>query len=197
MKRQIHWLFTVAGAVLFAACLGIGSAWWAVLQVPGSFQTGPWRHDPLTGSADAGLYFRARVAKRLPFALSNSEAIYLVAATDTDGNELSCNDTYRIDGRDIEARWWSITCYGTDGFLISNRQDRYSYNMTNLDRNADGTYTIRVSRSERTGNWLPTGNGESFLLVLRLYDATAAVRKQLGTINLPTITREDISHEQR
>ena len=195
MRELVHYSLAVILSILLALGIGIGSAWWVMSRVPGSFRNGPWRHDPLTGSVAAGPYARAMVAKHLPLALSNSEAIYLVAETDSSGNKLRCKDTYRIEGRDIEARWWSITCYGVDDFLVPNRQDRYSYNMANLTRNADGTYTISVGQSERAGNWLPTGDGDNFRLVLRIYNPTPTVRDRLGTIHLPEIVREDGSHE--
>jgi hypothetical protein len=183
-------------AVLAAMVLGLGSAWWAVGHgISGGVQSGAWRHDPLYGSTAAGPYVRAQTQLAGPLALDRSEAIYFVAATDDTGRALRPDNSYRIEGRDFDARWWSITVYGADHHLIPNRHDRYSYHMANLARNRDGGYTIHLSSTERSGNWIPTGSGNRFELFLRLYNPAPAVMDDPGTVDLPRIIREGLPDE--
>ncbi len=171
--------------------LGVGSAWWTVERLSCPAKIGPWHYDPLVGSEAAGPYVRAHVTWVLPLALNASEAVYLLAEIDDEGDELRGDRSYRIEGQDLESRWWSITCYDETGHLFRNASDRYSYNMTNVVRDATGSYTIYLSRSKQEGNWLPLGTGRRFSVVLRLYNASPSVRENVGTLPLPRIIRED------
>jgi hypothetical protein len=188
-------VLSLVSALLLAAGLGIGSAWWAMGRVPCACRNGPWQYDLLTGSIAANPYMRARVARHMPLALDSAETIYLVADTDSHGHALRCERTYRLEAWDIDARWWSVTCYDADEFLVQNDRQRYSYNMTNIQRNPDGSATIRLSRTARPGNWLPTGEGKTFMVVLRLYLPSQQVRDNLQTMELPRIVEEDGSDE--
>jgi hypothetical protein len=182
-----------AGVV--ALSLGLGTAWWAIgIHLP-PIRNGAWRYDPLVGSVAADPYLRARVAKVALLALTNSEALYFFAVTDDDGNPLRCDQSYRVEGGDFDCRWWSITAYDAEDFLIANPQERYSYNMTNLERNAEGGYTIFLGRSPRSGNWIPTGEGDTFSLALRIYNPAPAILDHIDTIALPRIIREKPYHE--
>jgi hypothetical protein len=195
IQQMIQRVAYYAAAVVVAVALGLGSAWWAINRPFPSIQNGAWQHDSLTGSAAANPYLRARVARFALLALNSSEALYFFATTDDRGDPLQCNTTYRVEGKDLDARWWSITVYGADDFLIPNEQNRYSYNMSNLARNPDGSYRVCCSCSPKPGNWLPTGKGETFILALRLFNPGAAVRDRLATIDLPRIVREGRDNE--
>jgi len=188
MKRVLRGILALVVALL----LGVSTAWLAMgWHVVSSVQNGPWLYDPLVGSEAAGPYLRAQVARAALLALNNSEAIYFVATHDSAGNRLQCDGRYRIEGRDLDARWWSITAYGADDFLMANEQNRYSYNMTNLSRNPDKSYTVRLSRTPQSGNWIPLGECDNFGLWLRLFNPAPGLRKELTTIELPRIIRED------
>ena len=68
-------------------------------------------------------------------------------------------------------RFWSVTAYGQDDFLIDNPIDRYCINDRSvLNRNADGSVDVTLSHAmpENTENWLPIGETE-FHLFLRIY----------------------------
>jgi len=191
MRRALRYTFVVLAAIV----LGVASAWLALTRhAVSSVQNGPWLYDPMVGSQAAGPYLRAQVAHVALLALNNSETVYFVADQDSTGDTLRCQGTYRIDGRDFDARWWSITAYGEDGFLMANDQDRYSFNMTNLARDVDGSYTISLSRTPRSGNWIPLGAGDTFSIWLRFYNPSPALREHLATMELPRIVREDGTH---
>ncbi len=187
MARRI---VTVAGVIVVAAVLAAVSAWWMTFKTPfrGAIANGAWRTSLATGSADAGIYARANVAVTGLFALSAAEAIYFVAMVDDDGRALRARCTYAIDGRPVGARWWSITAYGDDHFLIPNVIDRFSFNMGNLPVGADGRFSVVASPSDQGAGWLPTGGGNgTFNLLFRIYNPAPETIANLGTIALPSI----------
>ena len=110
--------------------------------------------------------------------------------SDDDGRPLQSKCSYRIEGQDIATRWWSITVYGADHFLIANEKKRYSFNGQDVARAADGSYRIMMSSTAKTGNWLPTGNQEQLYLALRLYNPQPAVFENPAEVELPRIIRE-------
>jgi len=187
MKRVIYF----ASAIIVALVVGIGSAWWAVGRgMSGGVRCGAWHHYPFYGSAEANPYVRARTQLAGPLALDRSEAIYFIASKDTEGRPLNSRYTYRLEGVDFDARWWSITAYGPDHRLIPNPHNRYSYNNTNVARNSNGGYTIHLSNTEKGGNWIPTGKEEKFELFLRLYNPAPEVLNDVSGVDLPRIVRE-------
>src|SRR5262249_5932959 len=123
-------------------------------------------------------------------ALRSSEALYFIASVDADGRRLRSSCDYRIEGRDPPARWWSITLYADDMFLIPNRLARYSYGGSNVMREPDGHFVIHVAASERTGNWLPSGDHRQLHLTLRLYGPSAAVLAHPEQAPLPSLVTE-------
>jgi hypothetical protein len=176
-------LALVIGGLSVYGFLKIGSSSFNV-------KNGPWITHPSTGGQDAGIYTRLVTAVVGTLALNRSEVIYYFAKTDDDGQALRSKCDYRIEGKDMDARWWSITLYGSDLFLIPNDQDRYSYNMMNLKREKDGRYKIYLSQNPKAGNWLPTRNTDKFYVSIRLYRPKPSVYENMGTIELPRIIRE-------
>jgi hypothetical protein len=190
LKRFLKFL----ASVLFALSLGVGSALWAISSPPGenhNLTNGAWRTNLAIGSSQAGMYIRALVARTGLFALNKSETIYFVADSDDNGQPLHSNCDYRIEGQDIETRWWSITAYGADHFLIANEKNRYSFNGHDVMRKADGTYRILMSSTAKPGNWLPTGKQDQLYLALRLYNPQPVVYQNPAGVELPRIVREE------
>ncbi len=106
-----------------------------------------------------------------------SEIIYPMVWTDEKGDDLSGQSEYTIHfekGHHPDARYWQITMYDLDGFLVANPIKRYGIgNMnTDLDVNEDGSITIFVQREspekELANNWLPSPEG-GYLLMMRMY----------------------------
>ena len=178
--------------MVIALTLGIGSAFWAIGSTSRKSwaQNGVWRVNLAIGSAELGMYSRAAVAYAGLFAMQKSEAIYFSATTDENGQALQSNCDYRIEGTDPDARWWSITLYGSDYFLIPNDQNRYSYNGGNLSRRPDGNYRIWISNSPRQGNWIPSGNEKQLHITLRLYNPMPSIYEQPDRISLPKIIKD-------
>ena len=132
----------------------------------------------------------AQIAVYATFPLKKSEVIYLTATTDSEGNTLDAQHDYVITGMKFDARYWSITAYDEDGFLIKNSVERYSYNYENVQYGADSTsYKITLSPTAKTGNWLPTGAAKKVLLAIRLYQPADQLRNNLTEAALPVIKR--------
>lgn len=182
-------------ALLVALLLGVGSALYLINAGlrHGSVTNGPWVTNPSIGSVNADPYTRAAVARAGLLALDKSETIYFTAATDGAGHPLMTDCTYKLTGRDLPARWWSITVYGADHYLIPNPQGKYSISKNSIKRARDGSYTAIVSAVPSDGNWIPTGTHDDpapFSLTIRLYNPEAAAYENLESLDLPTITEE-------
>jgi len=189
------------GVVLIALAIGLGSAWWAInAGFGGALQNGAWTTDPNIGSEQTNPYARAAVARAGLLALSKHETFYFTASEDDAGQPLTTACTYRLTGQPLDTRWWSITAYGADHYLIPNPANRYSQAMNTVARNAENGFTIIVSPGGTGENGIPTGfestggehdTGAPFSLTLRLYNPAEAIYSNLENIPLPTLTRED------
>lgn len=176
------------GILLAGLTLGLGSTWYAIGGGAGTaVPYGEWDYNPMVGSSTAGLWDRARVARHALLGLTRDEAVYLVAARDSEGRALSADATYRVSAAAMPARWWSITAYGGDHYLIPNAAGRYSYSSETVRRGPDGRFEILVSRERHAGDWLPLGETRRFDLLLRLYNPEG----QLSATALPRIERVD------
>jgi hypothetical protein len=162
-------------------------------------QNGDWGVSVNTGSQDAGVLQKAAVALGGLLASTAENSMYYRLSS-VAGEPLQLNCRYRIDGRDYDADWWSITAYGWDNYLIPNTQKRYSFNNENIARHNDGSWVIVVDAREQAGNWLPTGasgapdwrklGNYDFDLLLRLYTPGHAYLNTPESAALPTVTRE-------
>jgi hypothetical protein len=179
-------LVLVAGIVL-----GLGATWFGVIKgaMPGAVSDGPWKTSLATGSREGDIMLRARVAVHGLLALSRQEAIYYTAATDGDGAALSGACIYRLEGHDPAARWWSITAYGADDFLIPNPAGRYSQSRHSVARGPDGRFVVTVGKAKQSGDWIPVADGP-FTLTLRLYNPDPSVADDPAHAALPTLTKE-------
>jgi hypothetical protein len=178
-------LVLVAGIVL-----GLAATWATVIRgtMGGGVSDGPWQTSLLTGSSEGGPYLRALIAVHGLLALGREETIYYTAARDSDGDVLDGNCSYQLEGRDPPTRWWSITAYGADDFLIPNTADLYSVSMNSVARRDDGTFVVTLSQRPAEGNWIPVGPGP-FNLTARLYNPQADVVADPAQVALPAIKK--------
>ncbi len=150
---------------------------------------GPWRTSIGTGSANANIYERAAVAVAGLYALAKEETVYYTAFTDDEGHALDGKCDYELEGAPLPARWWSLTIYGADNYLVANPANVYSRHASNMQPQADGSYVVEVSAHEQPRNWLPAPEVGEFSVTLRLYNPEAAVYDKLATVALPRIAR--------
>lgn len=170
--------------------LGLAATWVTVIRgtMGGGVSAGPWRTSLYIGSSEGGPYLRAQIAVHGLLALSREETIYYTAARDSDGNALDGHCIYRIEGRDPPTRWWSITAYGADDFLIPNPDDRYAVSMNSVAREADGTFAVTLSKGQAEGDWIPV-SAAPFDVTLRLYNPQSTVVANPAQVALPVIWR--------
>lgn len=171
----------LAGGALLALFLVFGPV------EPGGINVGPWRTNPLIGASDAGPVTRAIVARRGLLALNRSETVYFTAWEDGSGDALREDCRYRVSGRDLPARWWSLTLYGEDDFLPVNGDNAHALTETVLG-NADWSF-IAGPDAPADGLGLSTRNAGSFSLTLRLYHPETAVLQNPDSLALPDIER--------
>ena len=191
MPRESR-LLTWTGLVVLALALGLGSAALSLRIVSrrAAIRIGPWGTSTTVGSSEAGMYERASVATHALFVLNRGETVYFRAHVDDSGRDLDARCEYEIRGWPLDARWWSITAYGSDDFLIPNAEDRYSFNMANLAREPDGSFLIRASSRSQPGNWLPLGEKGHRSFTLRLYAPSAEIAAHPERATLPSIAGE-------
>ncbi len=177
--------------ILFlGALLGIAATWLVVFRggMPGGVDDGVWRTNTEIGSSGGDIYTRASVAVHGLLALNGSETIYYTAFADETGAPLDGACAYKIVGRDPDARWWSITAYGGDDYLIPGTEGHYSVSKNSIYRNADGSFAATVSHAPAGANWIAVRPGR-FSLTLRLYNPGARVTADRAHAALPTLSR--------
>ena len=138
----------------------------------------------------ADLLTIAQVAVYGPYALTKKEVIYLSTNTDSEGNALDPKADYVISGKKLDAKYWSITAYDENGFLIKNPINKYSYNLEDVKYEADSTsYKINLSGTEKKENWLPINDVQKTSLIIRLYLPSEKLRENLTVETLPVIQK--------
>lgn len=182
----------------YSLCILLGLAGgtaYAVHQVRGAdlgrqVVNGPWSTNTDNGTANASALSRARVALFGLLALPAKEAMYFTARTDSAGAPLTGNCTYTVSGGALEARWWSITLYKGEGWLVKNAANRWSVGGNAPVRDDRGNWSFTVSPAQVDGLWLPTGNAPQFDLTLRTYHPEGALLDDPARAKLPAIKKE-------
>ena len=180
--------------VCIALGLGSGAAL-AITQVRGGnlgreVTNGPWSANTDQGTADASALTRARVALFGLLALPAKEAMYFLARTDSEGAPLNGQCTYKVSGGEMDARWWSITLYKGEGWLVKNAANRWSVAGNAPARDANGNWSFTVSPTKAEGVWLPTGGTPKFDLTMRTYHPQGDLLNDPARAMLPTIKKE-------
>lgn len=171
----------------------------AVVSVPADpnrvfseIHNGSWFTSEDFGANTASDRVRTMVARKGLFALKKDETIYFTTTLDDDGQALDAACDYTMSGGPLAARWWSVTVYAADDFLVSGPAQRYSYDMNSVRAGPGGRYAIRISPRPQDGDWLFAGRAGAgaFSLTLRIYNPEAAVYSDLTGIELPSIRNE-------
>ena len=129
------------------------------------------------------------------FASKKPEQAYYQTEIDIEDQPLNGNCLYRLSGEDIESRWWSITAYANDGFLIENTEKLYSYNSETINYNANGGFEIYFLGDNdfisdvSNENWLRVNQDENFNVSLRIYYPGEEFFSNLRRVNLPIIEK--------
>ena len=189
MKRWMRYLICGVLGVL----IGAGAAAWSIrIGALGSADAiGPWTTGKDLGTAQASAYTRAVVALRGLLALPATEARYYNAAVDSSGHPLEGRCRYRIVGTGLPSKWWSLTLYDREGYLVANKPGLYSIGSAGLPSAEQANWTVIVAPDQQPDHWLPTGGIARFELTLRAYLPDDGGKGNFSKDQLPTITRED------
>ncbi|MDQ1166797.1 MULTISPECIES: DUF1214 domain-containing protein [unclassified Flavobacterium] len=193
LNQKIKKIAIGLGLILLAVVLGSGIGIYNIKSGKSDSQRkiGNWQtvdKDKDLNTAD--LLTIAQVAVYGPYALTKKEVIYLSTNTDSEGNALDPKSDYVINGKKLDAKYWSITAYDENGFLIKNPINKYGYNLEDVKYEADSTsYKINLSGTEKKENWLPINNVQKTSLIIRLYLPSEKLRENLTVETLPTIQK--------
>lgn len=187
MRLLVGSLFAFAVATL----VGLGATYLALTRGAafGALTIGAWTAWPKTGTADADPYARANIARTGQLPIGLGDGVSFSAQTDDAGKFLDGRCDVILDGITPTARFWTVTLYNADGQLVANSVNRYGFTSQEIVRRAEGSFQIAVSPRASTGNWLPTGGVDRYVLVLRLYDTAVGVSTRAGReAPMPNVT---------
>jgi hypothetical protein len=182
----------VVHAVSLALLLGLGSAYWAVSgDYPfGKLRAGAWQAAPRVGSREADPYARAVLARNAEIPLAIGEGLTLTATEDDAGRPLDAGCAYRIGRVAPQARYWTLTLYDAAGRPVST--ERSGFTSAEVLRDAEGGFSIAISREPMPGNWLRAPEEGRLGLAFRLYDTPVATgAATLDARTLPAVERLD------
>lgn len=170
-------LIGVLFSLLVAAAIGLGSTWFALTRnvAFGAMTIGPWTAHPKSGGNEIDPYSRAAIARTGELPIGLGDGVAFIATTDDRGRRLDGRCDVLLSGTTPQARFFTLTLYGTDGRLIANSLNRHGFTSQELVRKADGRFDVMIAARARPGNWLPTGGVERYVLIMRFYDTPVGV----------------------
>lgn len=160
-----------------ATIVGLGTTWMTATRGVnvGTIKIGAWTARPKTGTSDIDPYSRASVARSGELPVGTGDGVMFTATTDDTGRALDGRCDVVVKGVTPAARFWTLTFYDPKGRLVANSLQRYGFTSQEIVRGSDGGFEVRITSRSRSGNWLPTGGLDRYMLALRLYDTPVGV----------------------
>jgi hypothetical protein len=143
--------------------------------------------------------FRGRAVCSIGGIICNdaTEAVYVVAFTDVDGEPLNGANRYTLrfekGALPPANEFWSLTVYDPAHNLVDNPINRYAIRdrTPGIKQEADGSTTLYLQSTspdaDKQSNWLPTPKQGAFNMALRTYGPGGAITNQ--TWQPPTVKR--------
>ena len=184
-------VFGLLVTLVIATVVGLGTTWLTLSRGTafGALPIGAWTAWPKTGTSDADPYARASIARSGELPVGAGDGVAFIAKADDNGRALDGRCDVVVAGTTPQARFWTLTLYDPNGKLVANSVDRQGFTSQEILRRADGSFDIAIAPRARTGNWLPTGGIDSYVLVLRLYDSPVGVATRAAReAPMPTVT---------
>jgi hypothetical protein len=178
--------------ITVALAVGFGLSYYALTdgRLFGVAQVGPWLAWPDVGAHSPNPYTRGHLARTAAFELGQAEGLEFVAAVDSNGEPLTRDCGYRVNGKTPLATFWTLVAVDEAGINIAAPDAAPAMRSTGIARANDGSIDINVGTRLMPRNWLElTGEGP-FRLVLTLYD-TAAFSGFSSDASMPSIIRGD------
>jgi hypothetical protein len=178
----VRLLFGIFMAFAVATLVGLGATFFALTRGTafGALTLGSWQAWPKSGTAGIDPYARASIARSGELPLSSGDGVAFYAKNDDTGHAFDGRCDVLIKGTTPQARFWTLTLYSPEGQLVSNSINRYGFTSQEILRKSDGSFEVTVAPRARSGNWLPNGGIDTYLLVLRLYDTPVGVATRAG-----------------
>jgi hypothetical protein len=179
-------------AALAGACIGLITVDLTIGRDAGfgSAVAGPWTAWLKRGALDPDPYTRAAVARFGEIPLGPSEGLSFVAGVDSGGAKLDSACDYRISGKPLTARFWTLSLLNDAGAPSSAPDARAVFSSQEVLRGEDGAFEIVASARARPGNWLNAEGAGHFLLMLNLYDTSiGATATAVAAAGLPRIEK--------
>lgn len=156
-----------------------------------------WQDIPRMGHYGDDYLFRSAVAWKFIYTNSPEEALYPIAETDSDGEQLHGSNRYLLQfapgAQPPVDAFWSLTLYESESRLMTeNPIGRYSIGdrTPGLRYGPDGSLTLYIQHespgSDHESNWLPAPPG-GFYLNARAYMPQQSMLD--GGYRLPAVTK--------
>ncbi|KIZ41857.1 MULTISPECIES: DUF1214 domain-containing protein [Rhodopseudomonas] len=170
-------IFFTLLALVIAAGIGVGATWMTATRGVDldTLTIGAWTARPENGTADIDPYARASIARSGELPIGTGDGIAFTATMDDNNRPLDGRCDVAVSGVTPPARFWTLTMYDPKGYLVANSLQRYGFTSQEIVRVSDGAFDVRLAPRARSGNWLPTGGVDRYILVLRLYDTPVGV----------------------
>ncbi|MHA6729840.1 DUF1214 domain-containing protein [Devosia sp. A369] len=188
MRFVFHLLLMIAVAL----SVGFGLSYYALTdgRLFGVAQVGPWAAWPDVGAAAPNPYTRGHLARTAALELGQAEGLQFTASSDSSGQPLTRDCSYRVDGKTPLANFWTLVALDEAGVNIAAPDAAPATRSSSIARANDGSILINLGTRLQPQNWLElTGDGP-FKLVLTLYD-TAAFSGFSSDASMPVIIRGD------
>ena len=186
MRFVLYLLMMIAVAL----GVGFGLSYYALTdgRLFGVAQVGPWHAWPDVGANAPNPYTRGHLARTAAFELGQSEGLQFTATSDSDGQPLTRDCSYRILGKTPLATFWTLVAQDETGINIAAPDVAPAIRSSAIARAEDGSIIINIGTSLLPLNWLELSGEGPFKLVLTLYD-TAAFSGFSSDASMPAIIR--------
>lgn len=189
-RLRLSTLLRIVIAVLIGIILGLLVTIRSLDLASRGTLVGTWRTAPRDGSGRVGPYGLAAVSRAGLLPLGESEGLSFVARTDSGGATLDGRCGYTVEGPMPPARFWTLSLLDPAGFPLANPAERFAFSSAEVLRYDKVPVAVTISPEARTGNWLPTGTQDRFVLMLRLYDTSlTSGGTDFSSLKMPTIAR--------
>lgn len=172
--------------------LGLASVYVSISPDAGfaAVASGAWTTSPRRGAMDADPYARASVARYADLPIATAEGLSFLARRDDAGEALDARCDYRLVGKPMATRAWTVTLLSADGGVAHTEDTRRNFTSREILHAEDGGFEIAVATQARPGNWLAAPRSGAFELMLRLYDTSIGANSgAIAAAGLPKITK--------
>lgn len=178
--------------IVVALGIGFGLSYYALTdgRLFGATVVGPWTAWQDVGSASPNPYTRSHLTRTAGLQLGTSEGLQFTATTDSAGEQLTLDCTYRLTGATPLATFWTLVAIDGNGINLARPGEDGAIRSNTLARAGDGSIQLYVGKTLSPQNWLELTGSGPFQLVLTLYDTATLAGFGAGEQLMPAITRE-------